>query len=82
DGIELFKVAKEHHILIRGILCTGRLPMSALPDLITLGFDDCIPKSMSKELLGDSVMRAAQNGDRWKERAVQLGESNDVRSLV
>lgn len=79
DGVELYQTAKGRDALLRGILCTGRLPMSELSDLVSMGFDDCIPKSLSRDLIGESVARSVENASRWKKRSVQLDEGNDMR---
>ncbi|NRA38856.1 MAG: response regulator [Planctomycetes bacterium] len=77
NGIELYCEAKKQHNLLRAILLTGRLPISSMPDVIALGFDDCIPKTLSKEILPESLIRCTQICEMWKLRAGQFRSCHD-----
>ncbi len=77
NGIDFFSKARDVQPDIRGILLTGDFELSAFTKCIQLGFDDCIPKSVAREMLSQSLSESVALFDRWHSREKLLIQHND-----
>lgn len=78
NGLDFFRKAREVQADIRGILLTGDFQLRAFNDIIQLGFDDCIPKSVARTLIHESLSESISLYDRWLNRKALLIQHNDT----
>lgn len=68
DGMQLFRWGRERQPFLRGILFSAMLDYDTVLQVVEKGFDDCLPKPVSPEVLSEAVDRCESAYQRWVTR--------------